>query len=84
MNRHIFALHQVARRTFSSCARRQVENKVPQKQKMFQEDNGLPIHLKGGPGDAILYRTTMVLTILGEDARAFRSTAGPLKVELAS
>ncbi|KAL6095485.1 cytochrome c oxidase subunit 7A2, mitochondrial-like [Pungitius pungitius] len=65
MNRHIFALHQVARRTFSSCARRQVENKVPQKQKMFQEDNGLPIHLKGGPGDAILYRTTMVLTILG-------------------
>ncbi|KAM8832155.1 cytochrome c oxidase subunit 7A2b [Spinachia spinachia] len=65
MNRQIFALHQVARRTFSSCARRQIENKVPQNQKLFQEDNGLPVHLKGGLGDAILYKTTMVLTILG-------------------
>ncbi|XP_054474640.1 cytochrome c oxidase subunit 7A2, mitochondrial [Anoplopoma fimbria] len=65
MNRHIFALQQVARRTISSSARRQVENKVPQNQKLFQEDNGLPIHLKGGTADAVLYRTTMALTILG-------------------
>ncbi|KAM8726705.1 cytochrome c oxidase subunit 7A2b [Acanthopagrus schlegelii] len=65
MNRSIFALQQVARRTISSSVRRQVENKVPQKQKLFQEDNGMPVHLKGGSGDAILYRTTMVLTVLG-------------------
>ncbi|XP_068565205.1 cytochrome c oxidase subunit 7A2b [Cebidichthys violaceus] len=65
MNRSIFALQQVARRTISSSVRRQVDNKVPQNQKMFQEDNGLPIHLKGGSGDAVLYRTTMALTILG-------------------
>ncbi|XP_031148922.1 cytochrome c oxidase subunit 7A2, mitochondrial [Sander lucioperca] len=65
MNRHIFALQQVARRTISSSVRRQVDNKVPQKQKMFQEDNGMPIHLKGGTSDALLYRTTMALTILG-------------------
>ncbi|XP_042359607.1 cytochrome c oxidase subunit 7A2, mitochondrial [Plectropomus leopardus] len=65
MNRHIFALQQVARRTISSSVRRQLDNKVPQKQKLFQEDNGMPIHLKGGSGDALLYRTTMALTILG-------------------
>ncbi|XP_078131606.1 cytochrome c oxidase subunit 7A2b [Sander vitreus] len=65
MNRHIFALQQVARRTISSSVRRQVDNKVPQKQKMFQEDNGMPIHLKGGTSDALLYRTTMALTVLG-------------------
>nr|Q9TR30.1 RecName: Full=Cytochrome c oxidase subunit 7A2, mitochondrial; AltName: Full=Cytochrome c oxidase subunit VIIa-liver/heart; Short=Cytochrome c oxidase subunit VIIa-L [Ovis aries]AAB35821.1 cytochrome c oxidase subunit VIIa-L, COX VIIa-L {N-terminal} [sheep, livers and hearts, Peptide Partial, 24 aa] [Ovis aries] len=23
------------------------ENKVPEKQKLFQEDNGIPVHLKG-------------------------------------
>ncbi|XP_033503710.1 cytochrome c oxidase subunit 7A2, mitochondrial [Epinephelus fuscoguttatus] len=65
MNRHIFAFQQVARRTISSSVRRQVDNKVPQKQKLFQEDNGMPIHLKGGTGDAVLYRTTMALTVLG-------------------
>uniref|UniRef100_UPI003AB0F2D3 cytochrome c oxidase subunit 7A2, mitochondrial-like n=1 Tax=Centroberyx gerrardi TaxID=166262 RepID=UPI003AB0F2D3 len=65
MYRHIQALQQVSRRTFVSTARRQVENKVPQKQKAFQEDNGMPVHLKGGTGDALLYRTTMALTILG-------------------
>ncbi|XP_034554734.1 cytochrome c oxidase subunit 7A2, mitochondrial [Notolabrus celidotus] len=65
MNRHIFALQQVARRTISSSARRQVDNKVPQKQKLFQEDNGMPVHLKGGGVDALLYRTTMALTVLG-------------------
>ncbi|XP_075939830.1 cytochrome c oxidase subunit 7A2b [Anarhichas minor] len=65
MNRSIFALQQVARRTISSSVRRQVDNKVPQNQKMFQEDNGLPIHLKGGSGDAVLYRFTMALTLLG-------------------
>ncbi|XP_031721854.1 cytochrome c oxidase subunit 7A2b [Anarrhichthys ocellatus] len=65
MNRSIFALQQVARRTLSSSVRRQVDNKVPQNQKMFQEDNGLPIHLKGGSGDAVLYRFTMALTLLG-------------------
>ncbi|XP_073348344.1 cytochrome c oxidase subunit 7A2b [Pagrus major] len=65
MNRHIFALQQVARRTITSSVRRQVDNKVPQKQKHFQEDNGMPVHLKGGSGDAILYRSTMALTVLG-------------------
>ncbi|XP_068198075.1 cytochrome c oxidase subunit 7A2b [Antennarius striatus] len=65
MNRHLFALQQVARRTFSSSVRRQVNNKVPKKQKVFQDDNGLPVHLKGGTSDALLYRTTMVLTVMG-------------------
>uniref|UniRef100_A0A8C6M1E0 Cytochrome c oxidase subunit 7A2, mitochondrial n=1 Tax=Nothobranchius furzeri TaxID=105023 RepID=A0A8C6M1E0_NOTFU len=32
---------------------------------MFQEDNGIPVHLKGGTADALLYRMTMSLSVLG-------------------
>ncbi|XP_041832541.1 cytochrome c oxidase subunit 7A2, mitochondrial-like [Melanotaenia boesemani] len=65
MYRHMIALQQVARRSICSSARRQVENKVPKNQKVFQEDNGMPVHLKGGSGDALLYRATMTLTVFG-------------------
>uniref|UniRef100_A0A8C1SS45 Cytochrome c oxidase subunit 7A2, mitochondrial n=1 Tax=Cyprinus carpio TaxID=7962 RepID=A0A8C1SS45_CYPCA len=65
MFRHLRTLQQVSRRTLSSTARRQLENKVPVKQKMFQEDNGMPVHLKGGTTDALLYRATMALTVFG-------------------
>ncbi|CAM9321402.1 unnamed protein product [Lampetra planeri] len=54
----------LARRTFSSSAR-QLRNKVPEAQKLFQEDNGLPVHIKGGTVDVVLYRVTMTLTIAG-------------------
>lgn len=33
---------------------------------LLQEDNGMPVHLKGGSADALLYRTTMALTVVGE------------------
>lgn len=33
----------------------------------LQEDNGLPVHIKGGTGDVLLYRATMTLTIAGEE-----------------
>ncbi|XP_053301099.1 cytochrome c oxidase subunit 7A2, mitochondrial [Pleuronectes platessa] len=65
MFRHVLALRQVARRSISSSTRREMKNSVPEKQKIFQEDNGLPIHLKGGTSDALLYRATMTLTVLG-------------------
>ncbi|XP_057678909.1 cytochrome c oxidase subunit 7A2, mitochondrial [Corythoichthys intestinalis] len=65
MNRSIFALQQVARRSFCGSARRSVENQVPKNQKVFQEDNGIPVHLKGGTADALLYRATMTLTVFG-------------------
>uniref|UniRef100_A0A3Q0T0B5 Cytochrome c oxidase subunit 7A1, mitochondrial n=1 Tax=Amphilophus citrinellus TaxID=61819 RepID=A0A3Q0T0B5_AMPCI len=54
----------LASRAFSSSAR-QLRNKVPEAQKIFQEDNGLPVHIKGGTGDVLLYRATMTLTIVG-------------------
>ncbi|KAM9732626.1 cytochrome c oxidase subunit 7A1, mitochondrial isoform 5-T7 [Menidia menidia] len=54
----------VAGRAFSSSAR-QLKNKVPEAQKLFQEDNGLPVHIKGGTPDVLLYRATMTLTITG-------------------
>ncbi|CAL8312232.1 unnamed protein product [Lota lota] len=65
MFRHILAFQHVSRRTVASTARRQVDNKVPQNQKRFQEDNGVPVYLKGGTSDALLYRTTMALTVMG-------------------
>ncbi|KAI4884687.1 hypothetical protein NFI96_020388 [Prochilodus magdalenae] len=65
MKGHMMVLQQLARRTLTTTARRQVENKVPQKQKLFQADNGMPVHLKGGAGDAVLYRATMGLTVMG-------------------
>ncbi|XP_015478505.1 cytochrome c oxidase subunit 7A-related protein, mitochondrial isoform X1 [Parus major] len=40
-------------------------NKVPDLQKLFQRSDGLPIHLKRGYPDRMLYRTTMALTIGG-------------------
>ncbi|XP_028997806.1 cytochrome c oxidase subunit 7A2, mitochondrial-like [Betta splendens] len=65
MYRHMFALQQVARRTISSSARRQIANKIPEKQMRFQDDNGLPVHLKGGTSDILLYSATMGLTVVG-------------------
>uniref|UniRef100_A0A8D2IWM6 Uncharacterized protein n=1 Tax=Varanus komodoensis TaxID=61221 RepID=A0A8D2IWM6_VARKO len=44
---------------------RQLKNRVPEYQKLFQEDNGLPVHLKGGTKDNILYRITMSLCVFG-------------------
>ncbi|XP_029972544.1 cytochrome c oxidase subunit 7A2a [Salarias fasciatus] len=65
MYRQLKSLQQLSRRTISSSVRRQLDNTVKQKQKLFQEDNGMPIHLKGGSKDALLYRATMVLTVFG-------------------
>ncbi|XP_045144203.1 cytochrome c oxidase subunit 7A2, mitochondrial-like [Echinops telfairi] len=59
------ALRQIAQRTISTASRRQFENKVSEKQKLFQENNGIPVHLKDGAADALLYRATMVPTIGG-------------------
>ncbi|NWV13247.1 COX7R oxidase, partial [Ptilonorhynchus violaceus] len=41
------------------------KNKVPDLQKIFQRSDGLPVHLKRGVPDRMLYRTTMALTIGG-------------------
>ncbi|XP_052342072.1 cytochrome c oxidase subunit 7A2, mitochondrial-like isoform X2 [Oncorhynchus keta] len=63
MYRQFMRLQQLSSRTISSSARRQVDNMVREKQKLFQADNGIPVHLKGGAKDAILYRATMALTV---------------------
>jgi len=36
-----------------------------QRQKQFQVDDGVPIHLKGGQRDRILYYTTLLLCAVG-------------------
>ncbi|XP_036036067.1 cytochrome c oxidase subunit 7A2, mitochondrial-like [Onychomys torridus] len=58
-------LHQIAQRTISTTSQRHFENKVPEKQKLFQEDNGVPVHLKGRAAGALLYRPTMGLRVGG-------------------
>ncbi|KAM6969680.1 cytochrome c oxidase subunit 7A2a [Tautogolabrus adspersus] len=65
MYKQLLGLRQLSRRTISSSAQRQIDNSVKEKQKLFQEDNGMPIHLKGGTKDALLYRATMTLTVFG-------------------
>ncbi|NXJ03985.1 CX7A2 oxidase, partial [Odontophorus gujanensis] len=59
------SLRQASQRTISTASRRPLENRVPEKQKLFQEDNGLPVYLKGGIMDGLLYRFTMALTVFG-------------------
>ncbi|XP_029449173.1 cytochrome c oxidase subunit 7A-related protein, mitochondrial [Rhinatrema bivittatum] len=41
------------------------QNRVPDLQKLYQKADGLPVHLKRGVPDRLLYRTTMALTIGG-------------------
>uniref|UniRef100_A0A8C8SA51 Cytochrome c oxidase subunit 7A2-like, mitochondrial n=1 Tax=Pelusios castaneus TaxID=367368 RepID=A0A8C8SA51_9SAUR len=41
------------------------KDKVPELQKLFQKPDGLPVHLKRGLPDQLLYRTTMALSIGG-------------------
>uniref|UniRef100_A0AC11BAQ1 Cytochrome c oxidase subunit 7A2 like n=1 Tax=Ovis aries TaxID=9940 RepID=A0AC11BAQ1_SHEEP len=41
------------------------KNTVPELQKFFQKSDGVPIHLKRGLPDQMLYRTTMALTLGG-------------------
>ncbi|ELK29305.1 Cytochrome c oxidase subunit 7A1, mitochondrial [Myotis davidii] len=69
-------------RSFSSTARNRLENRVAEKQKLFQADNDLPVHLKGGGTDNILYRLTMGLCLGGEYRACSDWTAGGgLKLE---
>ncbi|XP_012683522.1 cytochrome c oxidase subunit 7A2, mitochondrial [Clupea harengus] len=62
--RVLMNIPRVGYRAFSTTTR-QLKNKVPQHQKLFQEDNGLPIHIKGGTTDVLLYRLTMSMTLAG-------------------
>ncbi|KAB0359210.1 hypothetical protein FD755_008958 [Muntiacus reevesi] len=41
------------------------KNTVPELQKFFQKSDGVPVHLKRGLPDQMLYRTTMALTVGG-------------------
>uniref|UniRef100_A0A2K6M875 Cytochrome c oxidase subunit 7A2, mitochondrial n=1 Tax=Rhinopithecus bieti TaxID=61621 RepID=A0A2K6M875_RHIBE len=57
MLRNLLALRQIGQRTISTTSRRET--------KLFQEDDEIPLYLKGGIADVLLYRATMVLTIGG-------------------
>ncbi|KAF5901975.1 cytochrome c oxidase subunit 7A2, mitochondrial-like, partial [Clarias magur] len=61
--RPLLSLQRVANRAFNTTAR-EMKNRVPEKQKIFQADNGLPVHIKGGTTDMLLYRITMTLTVV--------------------
>ncbi|XP_062915943.1 cytochrome c oxidase subunit 7A2, mitochondrial [Mobula hypostoma] len=63
--KHLLTLHRLASRSFSTSVRDQLRNKVLENQKIFQADNDLPVHLKGGTVDLLMYRFTMALTIGG-------------------
>ncbi|KAM4825461.1 cytochrome c oxidase subunit 7A1, mitochondrial isoform 2-T3 [Thomomys bottae] len=52
-------------RFFSTAQRNTFENRVRENQKLFQENNDVPVYLKGGRNDNILYLVTMTLTMGG-------------------
>ncbi|XP_007491935.1 cytochrome c oxidase subunit 7A1, mitochondrial [Monodelphis domestica] len=52
-------------RSFSSSSRNFFENRVAEKQKLFQENNDLPVYLKGGTGDQLLFTITMTMSVVG-------------------
>ncbi|KAM6912292.1 cytochrome c oxidase subunit 7A2, mitochondrial-like [Xenentodon cancila] len=81
MYKQLTGLRQLSRRTITSSIRRQIDNTVKEKQKLFQEDNGMPVHLKGGSKDALLYRATMTLTMFGSGYVVYElfSAAAPKK-----
>ena len=53
MLQNLLTLGQTAQRTISIYSHRQFENKVSEKQKLFQEYNEIPVHVKGGKADAL-------------------------------
>ncbi|KAG9493733.1 cytochrome c oxidase subunit 7A2, mitochondrial [Eleutherodactylus coqui] len=65
MFRNLQALRLVSQRTFSSSTQKSLQNRVPERQKLFQEDNDLLIHVKGGFWDVIFYRITAVVVAIG-------------------
>ncbi|XP_072464517.1 cytochrome c oxidase subunit 7A1, mitochondrial [Notamacropus eugenii] len=58
-------------RPFSSSARNHFVNRVAEKQKLFQENNDLPVHLKGGGKDNLLYKLTMAICLGGTSYSLF-------------
>ncbi|KAM5146515.1 cytochrome c oxidase subunit 7A1, mitochondrial-like isoform 3-T3 [Mantella aurantiaca] len=62
---NFMVLGQRLSRSLSISSRVYLKNHVLEKQKIFQADNDLPVHLKGGLGDLILYRISMSLTVVG-------------------
>ncbi|XP_007427021.1 cytochrome c oxidase subunit 7A2, mitochondrial [Python bivittatus] len=65
MFRNLLALRQITQNPINSASRRQITNRIADKQKHFQEDNGIPVHLKNGMTDILLYRLTMALSVFG-------------------
>lgn len=49
----------------SSSSDQLFKNRVPELQKLFQKADGVPVYLKRGLPDRLLYRTTMALTLGG-------------------
>uniref|UniRef100_UPI00358F3A4C cytochrome c oxidase subunit 7A2, mitochondrial-like n=1 Tax=Myxine glutinosa TaxID=7769 RepID=UPI00358F3A4C len=65
--RALMMLGRVTHRGICTTQRRALtlRNKVPELQTLFQKDNDVPVHLKGGPKDILLYGTTMSVSALG-------------------
>ncbi|ETE68707.1 Cytochrome c oxidase subunit 7A2, mitochondrial [Ophiophagus hannah] len=65
MFRTLLAVRQVAQNPINFASRRQLASRIAEKQKHFQEDNGIPVHLKNGIPDSMLYRITMAVSVFG-------------------
>merc|ERR1711874_546223 len=68
-SRALIPLVRTTARTFTSTAvRRETApgySKIKSKYEYYQCDNGVPIHLKGGHMDRILFSSTLILNAIG-------------------
>ena len=71
MLQNLLALCQITQRTMSTTSHRQFEHKVPGKQKLFEEGNGIPVHLKSGMPSI---EGTMILRVDGMAYAIYRLT----------
>nr|AGM32612.1 cytochrome c oxidase subunit VIIa [Coptotermes formosanus] len=50
---------------YSSTSTSNMYAALKKKQELFQRNDGLPIHVKGGPVDKVLFGITMALCVIG-------------------
>ncbi|XP_063168268.1 cytochrome c oxidase subunit 7A2, mitochondrial-like [Candoia aspera] len=62
--RSLLVAHIQSLRCFTTTSARQMKNRVPEYQKIFQADNDLPVHLKRGTTDMLMYRITIGISTL--------------------
>lgn len=58
-------MHNFIKRRSSSIKESTLPENLRKNYEKFQRDDGVPVHLKGGLGDVLLYRFTAAMVLIG-------------------